>query len=165
MTASDAGCGLTKSRAKTMKTNSEQNNGEPLPLENEQQSRGDAPEGAGLRGLFQCFLALEADGKSVNKRKAALFVNAKAGGYDPKALRTAFRQRVREMESPEETTKHGELTDSYLVILRSEGSGEAGVSDSSRLSLPPAEPAPDALRARTQTRVRVSRYHMKRMAR
>jgi len=33
----------------------------------------------------------------VNKRKADLFVKAKADGYDPKALRT-FRQLVREME-------------------------------------------------------------------
>ena len=81
-----------------MKTNSQQNNSEPSPLKNEQQSRVDTPEGAGLRELFQCFLVLEADGKSVNKRKADLFVKAKADGYDPKALRTAFRQRVREME-------------------------------------------------------------------
>jgi uncharacterized protein (UPF0335 family) len=128
-----------------MKTNSRQNNSEPSPLEDEQQSRGDAPEGAGLRELFQCFLALEEDGKSVNKRKADLFVQAKVDGYDPKALRTAFRQRVREMKYPEETTKHGELADSYLLILRSEGSGDAGTSDSSPVSLAPAEPAPDAL--------------------
>ena len=81
-----------------MRTTSQQNNGERLPLENEQQSRRDVPDDSRLGELFRQFLSLEADGKSVNKRKADLFVKAKADGYDPKALRTAFRQRVREME-------------------------------------------------------------------
>jgi hypothetical protein len=87
--------------------------------------------------------------------KAALFARAKADGYDSKALRTAFRQRVREMQYPEETTKHGELTDSYLLVLRSEDSGETGTSDSSPVSLAPAEPAPDAL-ARSHAHTRTS---------
>jgi uncharacterized protein (UPF0335 family) len=143
-----------------MRTTSQQNNGERLPLENEQQSRRDVQDDSRLGELFRQFLALEADGKSVNKRKADLFVKAKADGYDPKALRTAFRQRVREMEYPEETTKHGELTDSYLVILRSEGSGDAGRSDSSPVSLAPADPARDALaRSHAHTRTRESVSH------
>jgi hypothetical protein len=143
-----------------MKTNTQHNNDRASPLDKEQKSPSDAPTGSGLRDVFQCFLVLEADGKSVNKRKAALFVKAKADGYDPKALRTAFRQRVREMEYPEETTKHGELTDSYLLVLRSEGSGDAGTSDSSPVSLAPAEPAPDALaRSHAHTRTRESVSH------
>jgi uncharacterized protein (UPF0335 family) len=138
-----------------MRTTSQQNNGERLPLENEQQSRRDVPDDSRLGELFRQFLSLEADGKSVNKRKADLFVKAKADGYDPKALRTAFRQRVREMENPEETTKHGELTDSYLVILRSEHSGDAGMSDASPVLPAPGEPAPDAL-ARSHANTRTS---------
>jgi hypothetical protein len=67
-----------------MKTTSQQNNGEPSPLANEQQSRGDAPDGSGLRDLFRHFLALEADGRSVNDRKAKVFAKAKADGFDPK---------------------------------------------------------------------------------
>jgi uncharacterized protein (UPF0335 family) len=155
ITGSDVGRGLAESGAKTMKTNSQHNNGGPSPLDNEQKSPSDAPTGSGLRGVFQRFLALEAEGKLLNDHKAALFARAKVDGYDPKALRTAFRQRVREMENPEETTKHGELTDSYLLILRSEGSGDAGTSDSSPESPAPAEPAPDALagsHAHTRTR-------------
>jgi uncharacterized protein (UPF0335 family) len=134
--------------------------GGPPPPENEQKSPSDAPTGSGLRDLFQRFLALEAEGKSLNHHKAALFARAKVDGYDPKALRTAFRQRVREMQYPEATTKHGELTDSYLLILRSEGSGDAGTSDSSPVSFAPAEPAPDALaRSLAHTRTRESVSH------
>jgi uncharacterized protein (UPF0335 family) len=143
-----------------MKTTSQQNNGERSPLENEQQSRGDVPDDSRLRDLFRQFVALEEDGRSVNDRKAKVFTRAKADGYDAKALRTAFRQRVREMENPEETTKHGELTDSYLLILRSEGSGDAGTSDSSPVSLAAAEAAPDApTRSHADTRTRDSGSH------
>jgi uncharacterized protein (UPF0335 family) len=142
-----------------MKTTSQQNNGEPSPLANEQQSRGDAPDGSGLRDLFRHFLALEADGRSVNDRKAKVFAKAKADGFDPKALRTAFRQRLREMENPKETAKHDEHTDSYLVILRSEGNGDDHTSDSSPASAQ-AEPAPDTLaRSHAHTRTREAASH------
>jgi hypothetical protein len=51
-------------------------------------------------------------------------------------------------------------TDSYLLILRSEGSGDAGEFDSSRVSLASAEPAPDALaRSHADTRTRESVSH------
>jgi uncharacterized protein (UPF0335 family) len=160
MTVSDGGCGLTERGAKTMKTNSQHNNDRASPLDNEQKIPSDAPTGSELRDVFHRFLALEAEGKSLNDHKAALFARAKADGYDSKALRTAFRQRVREMQYPEETTKHGELTDSYLLILRSEGSGDAGTSDCSPLSLAPAEPAPDALaRSHADMRTRDSGSH------
>jgi uncharacterized protein (UPF0335 family) len=155
MTVSDGGCGLTERGAKTMKTNSQHNNDRASPLDNEQKIPSDAPTGSELRDVFHRFLALEAEGKSLNDHKAALFARAKADDYDSKALRTAFRQRVREMQYPEETTKHGELTDSYLLILRSEGSGDAGEFDSSRVSLASAEPAPDAL-ARSHAHTRSS---------
>lgn len=125
-----------------------------------QKSPSDAPTGSGLRDVFQRFLALEAEGKSLNHHKAALFARAKVDGYDPKALRTAFRQRVREMQDPEATMKHGELTDSYLLILRSEGSGDAGTSDSSPVSFAPAETAPGALaRSLAHTRTCESASH------
>jgi uncharacterized protein (UPF0335 family) len=141
-----------------MKKNSQHNNDRASPLNN---SPSDAPAGSGLRGLFQCFLALEAEGKSLNDHKAALFARAKADGYDSKALRAAFRQRAREMQYPEETTKHGELTDSYLLILRSEGMGDPDISYSSSTSLSPAEPAPDALaRSHAHTRTRESVSHV-----
>jgi hypothetical protein len=74
--------------------------------------------------------------------------------------RVAFRQRVREMEYPEETTKHNEFTDSHLLVLRSEGSGDAGTSDASPASLAPAEPAPDTLaRSHAHTRTREAASH------
>jgi len=47
-----------------------------------------------------------------------------------------------------------------LLILRSERSGDAGVSDSSPVSLAPAKPAPDALaRSRVHMRTRESVSH------
>jgi hypothetical protein len=79
----------------------------------------------------------------------------KADGYDPKALRTAFRQRVREIENPGETAKYGKLTDSYLVILRSEGKGDAGIACSSPVPPAPADAASEALtRSHAHTRTR-----------
>ena len=138
-----------------MKTNFQQKNAEPSALENEQQSRGDVPDRSGILDLFQSFLALEAEGKSLNNRKAAVFATAKAHGHDPKALRTAFRQRVREIEYPGETAKYGKLIDSYLVILRSEGKVDAGIACSSPVSPAPAEAAPEALtRSHAHTRTR-----------
>jgi hypothetical protein len=140
-----------------MKTNFHQKNAEPSGLENKEQSRGDVPDRSGVLDLFQHFLALEAEGKSLNNRKAAVFATAKADGHDPKALRTAFRQRVREIEHPGETAKYGKLTDSYLVILRSEGRGDAGIVCSSPVSPAPAEAALEALtRSHAHTRTRES---------
>jgi uncharacterized protein (UPF0335 family) len=150
---------LTERGAKTMKTNSQHNNDRASPLDNEQKIPSDAPTGSELRDVFHRFLALEAEGKSLNDHKAALFARAKADGYDSKALRTAFRQRVREMES-QRRPRCMANTDSYLLILRSEGSGDAGEFDSSRVSLASAEPAPDALaRSHADTRTRESVSH------
>ena len=102
-----------------MKTNSQQNSDKPSVLENEQQGRANALDGSKLHDLFQRFLALEADGKSVNKYKAEVFAKAKEDGLDPKALKTAFRHLIREMAQPDATAKHDELADTYLAILRS----------------------------------------------
>jgi uncharacterized protein (UPF0335 family) len=162
ITESDVGRGLAESGAKTMKTNSQYNNGGPSPLDKGQQSRSDAPTGSGLCDLFQRFLALEEEGKALNNYKAELFATAKADGFDPKALRTAFRQRVREIENPGDTAKYGKLTDSYLVILRSQGKGDAGSSCASPVSPAPAEPALEALtrsHAHTRTRTREPVLH------
>jgi uncharacterized protein (UPF0335 family) len=105
ITANDVGPRNGRKRSQAMKTNKI----EPSLAENEQ--KGPAPNGSKLHSLFQQFLALEADGKSVNKHKAEVFAKAKEDGFDPKALRTAFRHLVREMAEPEATAKHDELTD------------------------------------------------------
>ena len=95
-----------------------------MGLKDERPERPTAGDVSKLPKIFSEFLLLERQGRSVNQQKAELFANAKRDDLDPGALRAAFRQRVREMENPEVTTKHDELTDSYLVALRGSDSDD-----------------------------------------
>src|SRR6476646_4203085 len=110
---------------------------------NEGRPAGTAVAGSELRDLFRRFLSLEGEVKLVNEHKAEIFAEAKKLGFDSKALRAAFRHRVREIEKPENAT-HDALTDSYLAILRgAEGNGPAFSSSRGSASLGPAEAKPD----------------------
>jgi hypothetical protein len=71
--------------------------------------------------LFGRFQESEEQNKNANEKKVAIFADAKAAGLDPRAVRVAFRQRLRELEMPELGQKHdalNSLTVSYLEALR-----------------------------------------------
>jgi uncharacterized protein (UPF0335 family) len=114
-----------------------------------------ALNGSGLVDLFERFYALESQVKLVNEGKAVIFDLAKKSGFDPKAVRAAFRQRLRELEKPEIGAKHdaqSSLTASYLEALRGDhaSAGQNGSShpaDSCEASQACSEPL-----ARSRTR-------------
>ena len=83
--------------------------------------------------MFERSLSPEKEAKSVNERKAELFAMTKNSGFDPKAVRAAFRQLVRELETPEAAQKHDDLnslTATYLKALRGDRTA-TGQSDGS----------------------------------
>jgi uncharacterized protein (UPF0335 family) len=137
-----------------MTTISKQKSSKASLVKNQQQRPDDAQGESKLPDLFKRFLALEEEGKAVNERKAKVFDDAKVNGLEPKAVRHAFRHRVREMENPDESKKHDKLTDSYLTILRGTEGGDARNSDSAPLS-PAEETAPEPhTHAHAHTRTR-----------
>jgi hypothetical protein len=132
----------------------EQNSSKPLVLEKEPQSHNESGHDSVLREHFQRFLELEKEGKAVNERKANLFAKAKENGYVNRALREAFfRHRVRELENPNKSKNHDELTDSYLIILRGTEDGDANSDSAPVCSAEETDPEPHAsAHAHTGTR-------------
>jgi uncharacterized protein (UPF0335 family) len=85
--------------------------------------------------LFGRFQESEEQNKDANDKKVAIFADAKAAGLDPRAVRVAFRQRLRELDTPELGRKHdvlNSLTVSYLDALRADAApvGQNGASHS-----------------------------------
>jgi uncharacterized protein (UPF0335 family) len=94
-------------------------------IQNKQPAADKAADGSELLNLFKRFLELEEKSNSVNAQKAEVFGDAKSRGFDTKAVRAAFRHRVRELDKPEPTAIHDKRTAEYLVTLRGAGTMEA----------------------------------------
>jgi hypothetical protein len=165
MTVSDGGCGLTERGAKTMKKNSQHSNDRASKLDSEQKSPSDAPKGSGLRDVFQRYRALDAEGKLLNDHKAALFARAKVDGYNPKDCEPPSDS----LSAKWNTQRRPRSTVSSLTAICGSYAARAAVM-LARLTPRQYRLLQLSLlltlsRARTQTRVRVSQYHMTRMAR
>lgn len=105
--------------------------------------------------LFGRFQESEEQNKNANDKKVAIFADAKAGGLDPRAVRVAFRQRLRELEMPELGQKHDALnsrTVSYLEALRGDDApaGQNGASHPAASYEAPEACAEPLARSRTR---------------
>lgn len=71
-----------------------------------------------LRSLFSRWQELEAQKNSLREELKELFQEAKSNGYEPKAIRLAFRKKV-SADEPETDAdrKLAELVDQYLAAL------------------------------------------------
>lgn len=71
-----------------------------------------------LRSVFTRWLALELHKAEISDDLKELFAEAKGNGFDPKALRLAFRTKVKDSEPLSEADKNtAALVETYLVAL------------------------------------------------
>lgn len=96
-----------------------------------------------LRSMYDRWSRLEEAKADIGGDLKDLFAEAKSNGYDPKAMRAAFRMKAMDANAVAEYAEHEALVDIYLNAL-GVGTDDATQARDARENTNPAAPTPTA---------------------
>ena len=82
-----------------------------------------------VRAAFQCWKNLEEEKARISEDLKELFAEQKAFGHDTKAMRAAFRLKVKLDEARPEDAEHEALVDTYLAAFSAPSRGTRAYED------------------------------------